>query len=192
MEWYDFSIYGYFVATIGRHFFPSEDATASLVAAFGVFAAGFLMRPVGALIFGHIGDRIGRQAALVISVLAMAVPTFMIGVLPDHTQIGIAASGLLVVLRLVQGVSVGGENPTSIMFFVEGAAPRRRGWMGSWTFVGNVNGILLGSAVGALTSTFLSAATLEAWGWRIPFLLGLGVGLAGWYLRRRSEERRVG
>src|SRR5262245_54041198 len=108
MEWYDFSIYGYFVATIGRHFFPSEDATASLVAAFGVFAAGFLMRPVGALIFGHIGDRIGRQAALVISVLAMAVPTFMIGVLPDHTQIGIAASGLLVVLRLVQGVSVGG------------------------------------------------------------------------------------
>src|SRR5215468_4002566 len=82
MEWYDFAVYGYFAATIGRHFFPSSDATTSLIAAFGVFAAGFLMRPVGALIFGHIGDRIGRQAALVISVLAMAVPTFMIGVLP--------------------------------------------------------------------------------------------------------------
>jgi MHS family proline/betaine transporter-like MFS transporter len=109
-------------------------------------------------------------------------------VLPDHTQIGIAASGLLVALRLVQGVSVGGENPTSIVFFVEGAAPRRRGWMGSWTFFGNVSGILLGSAVGALTSTFLSAATLEAWGWRIPFLLGLGVGLVGWYLRRHLLE----
>jgi MHS family proline/betaine transporter-like MFS transporter len=188
MEWYDFSIYGYFAATIGRHFFPSEDATSSLLAAFGVFAAGFLMRPVGGLIFGHIGDRIGRQTALVISVLAMAVPTFLIGVLPDHAQIGIAASALLVGLRLVQGLSVGGENPTSTVFFVEGAAPDQRGLMGSWSFFGNVLGLLLGSAVGALTSTFVSAATLEAWGWRIPFLLGLAVGLVGWYLRRHLLE----
>jgi MHS family proline/betaine transporter-like MFS transporter len=188
MEWYDFSVYGYFAATLGRHFFPSEDATASLLAAFGVFAAGFLMRPVGALLFGHIGDRIGRQAALIMSVLAMAVPTFLIGVLPDHAQIGLAASALLVGLRLVQGVSAGGEHPTSVVFFVEGAAPDRRGFMGSWSFVGSVSGILLGSAVGALTSTVFPAATVEAWGWRIPFLLSLGVGLVGWYLRRHLRE----
>jgi MHS family proline/betaine transporter-like MFS transporter len=131
MEWYDFSVYGYFAATLGRRFFPSADAAASLLAAFGVFAAGFLMRPVGALLFGHIGDRFGRQAALTISVLAMAVPTFLIGVLPDHAQIGVAASVLLVAVRLVQGVSVGGENPTSVVFLVEGAAPHRRGLMGS-------------------------------------------------------------
>jgi MFS transporter, MHS family, proline/betaine transporter len=136
MEWYDFSVYGYSAATRGRHFFPSEDATASLLAAFGVFAAGFLMRPVGALIFGHIGDRIGRQPVLTISVLAMAVPTFLIGVLADHAQIGLAASVLLVAVRLLQGVSVGGENPTSIVLCVEGAAPDRRGLMGSWSFFG--------------------------------------------------------
>lgn len=147
MEWYDFSVYGYFAATLGRHFFPSDDATASLLAAFGVFAAGFLMRPVGALIFGHLGDRISRQTVLIVSVLAMAVPTFLIGVLPDHAQIGTAASGLLVGLRLVQGISVGGELPTSVVFLVESAAPDRRGWMGSWSFFGSVGGILLGSAV---------------------------------------------
>ena len=184
MEWYDFSVYGYFAATLGRHFFPSEDATASLLAAFGVFAAGFLMRPVGAVLFGHLGDRLGRQTALIVSVLAMAVPTFLIGVLPDYAEIGLAASGLLVGLRLVQGISVGGELPTSVVFLVESAAPDRRGWMGSWSFFGSVGGILLGSAVGALTSTVFAAAALDAWGWRVPFLLGLGVGLTGLYIRR--------
>ena len=189
MEWYDFSVYGYFAATLGRRFFPSDDPTASLLAAFGVFAAGFLVRPLGALLFGHIGDRIGRQAALTFSVLAMAVPTFLIGVLPDHAHIGVAASVLLVNLRLIQGISVGGENPTSVVFLVEGAAPGRRGWMGSWSFFGAVAGILLGSAVGALTSTVFSSATLEAWGWRVPFMLGLGVGLVGLYLRRHLRQQ---
>jgi MHS family proline/betaine transporter-like MFS transporter len=113
----------------------------------------------------------------------MAVPTFLIGVLPDHAQIGTAASGLLVGLRLVQGMSVGGELPTSVVFLVESAAPGRRGWMGSWSFFGSVGGILLGSAVGALASTVFSAAALDAWGWRVPFLLGLGVGLTGLYIR---------
>src|SRR6478672_7169666 len=113
MEWYDFAVYGYFAPIIGQHFFPSDDPAASLIAAFGVFAAGFLMRPVGGLVFGHIGDRVGRKAALTLSVLAMAIPTFLIGVLPGHAQIGAAAAILLVLLRMVQGLSVGGEYTTS-------------------------------------------------------------------------------
>jgi MHS family proline/betaine transporter-like MFS transporter len=185
MEWYDFAVYGYFAPTLGRHFFPSEDAVASLIAAFGVFAAGFLMRPVGGLVFGHIGDRIGRQTALTASVLAMAVPTFLIGVLPDHAQIGVAAAAMLVVLRLVQGLSVGGEYTTSVVFLVEGATPGRRGLMGSWGGFGGVAGTLLGSAIGALISSVLPAGALDAWGWRVPFVLGLGVGLTGLFVRRR-------
>jgi len=188
MEWYDFSVYGYFAATLGRRFFPSADPVASLLAAFGVFAAGFLMRPVGALLFGHIGDRFGRQKALTLSVLCMAVPTFLIGVLPDHQQVGVAASVLLVGLRLMQGLSVGGEFTTSVVFLVESAAPDRRGFIGSWSPFGATAGMLLGSAVGALTSAVFSAAAVEAWGWRVPFLLGLAVGLTGLYLRRQPLE----
>jgi MFS transporter, MHS family, proline/betaine transporter len=109
MEWYDFAVYGYFAATIGRHFFPVEDTTTSLIAAFGVFAAGFLMRPLGGLVFGHVGDRVGRKAALTMSVLAMAIPTFLIGMLPGYATLGPVAAVLLVVLRMIQGLSVGGS-----------------------------------------------------------------------------------
>jgi len=188
MEWYDFAVYGYFAQTIGQHFFPSKDPVASLIASFGVFAAGFLMRPVGGLVFGHIGDRIGRKAALTLSVIAMAVPTFLIGLLPDYSQIGVVASVLIVVLRLVQGLSVGGEYTTSVVFLVEGAAPDRRGLAGSWSVFGAVAGILLGSAVGALLTSVLSPDAVYAWGWRIPFLVGLAVGLSGLYIRRRTPE----
>jgi MHS family proline/betaine transporter-like MFS transporter len=123
MEWYDFSVYGYFATVIGRHFFPTQDATSSLIAAFGVFAAGFMMRPLGSLIFGHIGDRLGRKLALTTSVMVMAVPTFLIGLLPTYRQIGLLAPVLLVLLRLVQGLSVGGEYTTSSIFLVEQSAP---------------------------------------------------------------------
>lgn len=191
MEWYDFAVYGYFAQTIGQHFFPSKDPIASLIAAFGVFAAGFLMRPVGGLVFGHIGDRTGRKAALTLSVIAMAVPTFLIGLLPDYAQIGVVASVLIVILRLVQGLSVGGEYTTSVVFLVEGAAPGRRGLTGSWSVFGAVAGILLGSAVGAILTSILPQDTMYAWGWRVPFLLGLAVGLSGLYIRRRIPEAQV-
>src|SRR5262249_869618 len=115
MEWYDFAVYGYFVSVIARHFFPAEDPTSSLIAAFGPFAAGSLMGPVGGVVFGHIGDRLGRKAALTISVVAMAIPTFLIGLLPDYSVIGLAAPVLLVLCRMVQGLSVGGEFTTSII-----------------------------------------------------------------------------
>lgn len=188
MEWYDFSVYGYFAQVIGRHFFPSEDPVTSLIASFGAFAAGFLMRPLGGLVFGHIGDKIGRKAALTLSVLAMAIPTFLIGVLPDYSQIGATAAVLLVLLRMIQGLSVGGEYTTSVVFLVEGAAPHRRGLAGSWSVFGAVAGILLGSAVGAVTASVLSDEAMHRWGWRLPFLLGLAVGLAGLYIRRHIPE----
>jgi len=131
MEWYDFSVYGYFAAVIGRQFFPAHDPTSSLLAAFSVFAAGFLMRPLGGLIFGHIGDKLGRKRALLVSVTVMAVPTFLIGLMPSYRQIGLAAPALLVLLRLVQGLSVGGEYTTSSIFLVEHSIPGHRGYLGS-------------------------------------------------------------
>jgi MFS transporter, MHS family, proline/betaine transporter len=188
LEWYDFAIYGYFAASIGRAFFPREDPVAQVLAAFGIFAVGFLMRPVGGAVIGYIGDRFGRRSALTFSVAAMAVPTFLVGALPGYHELGVAAPILLTVLRMVQGLSVGGEYTTSIVFMVERASPGRRGIIGAMACCGAVGGILLGSASGALLASVLSAEALEAWGWRIPFLAGLVVGLAGFILRRHVQE----
>jgi MFS transporter, MHS family, proline/betaine transporter len=188
LEWYDFAVYGYFAGAIGKHFFPSEDPAASLIAAFGVFAAGFLMRPLGGLLFGSIGDKIGRNHALILSVLTMAVPTFLIGLLPGHDRIGTLAPVLLVVLRLLQGLAVGGEYTTSVVFLVESAPPGRRGFVGSWTPFGATAGVLLGSAAGTLISWLMSQQAIESWGWRLPFLAGVAVGFAGWAVRRHLPE----
>ncbi|HET9583942.1 MAG TPA: MFS transporter [Bradyrhizobium sp.] len=188
LEWYDFAIYGYFAAAIGRHFFPHQDPVAQLLSAFGVFAVGYLMRPVGGALIGHIGDRFGRRAALTFSVVAMAIPTFLIGLLPGYATIGLAAPVALTLLRMVQGLSVGGEYTSSMVFLVEHAPERRRGLMGALASCGATAGILLGSAVGAGFAATMSSAALEAWGWRIPFLLGLVVGIAGYLLRRHVQE----
>lgn len=194
LEWYDFAVYGYFAAAIGRAFFPSQDPVAQVLAAFGIFAVGFLMRPVGGALIGTIGDKLGRRAALTVSVAAMAIPTFLVGVLPDYQAIGIAAPILLTVLRMVQGLSVGGEYTTSIIFIIEHAPSNRRGLIGALGCCGAVAGILLGSATGALLASLISEQALESWGWRIPFLLGLVVGIAGVVLRRHVQEtpRRAG
>src|SRR6185369_8438373 len=184
----DFAIYGYFAAAIGRHFFPHQDPVAQLLSAFGVFAVGYLMRPVGGALIGHIGDRFGRRAALTFSVTAMAVPTFLIGLLPGYATLGVAAPIALTVLRMVQGLSVGGEYTSSMVFLVERAPEGRRGLMGALTSCGACGGILLGSAVGAGFAAMMPTAALESWGWRIPFLLGLVVGIAGYFLRRHLQE----
>jgi MFS transporter, MHS family, proline/betaine transporter len=184
LEWYDFAIYGYFASAIGRQFFPHEDPVAQLLSAFGVFALGYLMRPVGGALVGHIGDRFGRRGALTFSVTAMAVPTFLIGVLPGYSTLGVLAPAALTLLRMVQGLSVGGEYTSSMVFLVEHAPKGRRGFMGALTACGAGVGTLLGSAIGAGFAASMSAAALEEWGWRIPFLLGLVVGIAGYFLRR--------
>ena len=131
LEWYDFAIYGYFAAMIGRTFFPHQDPVAQLLSTFGIFAIGFVVRPIGGALMGHIGDRFGRRAALTISVAAMAVPTFLIGILPGYQSLGVMAPVLLTVLRIIQGLSVGGECTTSIVFMVERAPPGRRGLIGA-------------------------------------------------------------
>jgi MHS family proline/betaine transporter-like MFS transporter len=191
LEWYDFAVYGYFATAIGAKFFPREDAVAQVLAAFGIFAIGYLMRPVGGAIVGHIGDRLGRRAALTFSVTAMAVPTFLIGVLPGYETMGIMAPVALTFLRMVQGLSVGGEYTTSIVFMVENAPPGRRGVVGSLGCCGAVGGILLGSTVGAILAKLMPTAVLEDWGWRIPFLMGLILGGAGYLLRRHMADEPV-
>jgi len=188
LEWYDFAIYGYFAAQIGRRFFPHEDAVAQLLATFGVFALGYLMRPLGGALVGHVGDVYGRRAALTVSVAAMAIPTFLIGALPGYATLGILAPVMLTLLRMVQGLSVGGEYTGSLVFLVEHAPHGRRGLMGALIACGGVVGTLLGSAVGAGFAASMSAAALDAWGWRIPFLLGPLVGIAGYFLRRHVIE----
>src|SRR5262249_20363494 len=130
-EWYDFAIYGYFATAIGRHFFPHEDPVAQLLSAFGVFALRYLMRPVGGVLVGHIGDRFGRRVALTSSVAAMAIPTFLIGLLPGYATLGVLAPIALILLRMVQGLSVGGEYTSSMVFLVEHAPDGRRGLMGA-------------------------------------------------------------
>jgi len=125
LEWYDFTVYGFFATVIGAQFFPHQDKIVQLISAFGVFAAGYLMRPIGGVIFGHIGDRQGRKKALTISVILMAIPTTLVGLLPTYENIGWVAALLLVILRLLQGLSVGGEFTGSISFLVE-RAPQGR------------------------------------------------------------------
>ena len=156
LEWYDFALFGFFAQQIGTHFFPAHNPTASLLAAFGTFAAGFIMRPLGGALFGWVGDKFGRKQALLWSVMAMAFPSFFIGVLPSTETIGIAAPILLLAFRLMQGLAVGGEYGASTVFLVEGPEPGRRGWMGSWGPVGAFAGTLLGSAAGAIVNAVLS------------------------------------
>ncbi len=188
LEWYDFAIYSFFAVTIGRQFFPASSELDSLIAAFGVFAAGYLMRPIGGLLFGYVGDVYGRKATLVLSTAAMAVPTFAIGLLPTAAQIGSVAAVLLVVLRLIQGLSIGGEYTGSLVYLVERARPDRRGLFGTFSILGGGVGTLAGSATAALISALLPNQAVESWGWRVPFLAGAVIGLVGLYLRSRMPD----
>lgn len=190
LEWYDFALYGFFAPIIAKLFFPSDDQISSLLATFGVFAVGFFMRPVGSVIFGILGDRLGRKRALEISVIMMAVPTTLIGVLPTHAEVGILAPILMTLIRLIQGVSVGGEFTGSISFVVEHAPypPGRRGFYSSWTVFSLLGGILLGSAIASLVTNILTQEEVHSFGWRLPFFLGIVIGLIGLYLRSGLDE----
>ena len=192
LEWYDFAIYGFFAATIGRQFFPRANELDSLIAAFGVFAAGYLMRPIGGLVFGYVGDTYGRKATLVLSTAAMAIPTFAIGLLPTAAQVGALAPMLLVAFRLLQGFSIGGEYTGSLVYLVERAQPHRRGLFGTFSILGAGVGTLAGSATAALVSGLLPDDAVESWGWRLPFLAGILIGLVGLYLRRRMPQAHQG
>jgi len=176
VEWYDFALYGYLAGIIAPLFFPSENSAAALIATYGVFAAGFLMRPVGAAFFGWFGDRYGRARTMQISVTMMALPTVLLGLLPTYAQVGILAPILLVFLRLLQGVSVGGEFSSSATYLVETAPMGRRGLTGSWANIGSMSGSLLGVAAAALVTNLFDTETVADWAWRLPFLCGALLG----------------
>jgi MHS family proline/betaine transporter-like MFS transporter len=188
MEWYDFALYGYMASVLSRLFFPEQSGTASLLATYGIFAAGFLMRPLGSALFGWLGDTIGRSRTMLISVAMMTIPTVGLGLLPTYAAVGVAAPLLLVGIRLVQGLSVGGEFSSSATYLVETAPEGKRGMSGSWANVGSLLGMLLGSAAAAAATTLFDQQTFESWGWRVPFLIGGVTGAVAIYLRRRLPK----
>jgi len=188
LEWYDFALYGYFATIIGDLFFPSTSQFASLMATFGVFAAGFLMRPIGGLIFGYIGDKIDRKKALLWSVYLMAIPTAAIGFIPTYEQIGWMAPVLLTLIRLSQGISMGGGFTGSMVIVVESSESGKEGINGSWVILSLLAGILLGSLVATLTTSLITEDQLYTWGWRLPFILSIFGAFVASYIRKIVPE----
>lgn len=191
LEWYDYALYGQVAWLLARLFFPAGDATVQLLAAFGVFAAGFLVRPLGAVFFGWLGDKYGRRSAMVVAILMMAIPTGCIGLLPTYADIGIWAAVGLTIIRLLQGISLGGEFSGSITYIVEHAPPHRRGLAGSASLTSLMLGFMLGIIVVRACLAYFGAEAFEAWAWRIPFLIGIAIGLVGFYIRHHCEESPI-
>jgi MHS family proline/betaine transporter-like MFS transporter len=188
LEWYDFGVYAFFAGVIARNFFPADDPAAGLLSSFAVFGVGFVMRPLGGIVIGRFGDARGRKAALMLTIMSMAFGTVLIGILPTYAQIGVAAPVLLVIARLIQGFSAGGEWGGSTAFIVEWAPAGRRGWYGSFQQASIAMSLVLGSGTGALFTSVLSPEALATWGWRVPFLLGIVLALFGVWLRRNVDE----
>jgi MFS transporter, MHS family, shikimate and dehydroshikimate transport protein len=188
IEWYDFYLYGTASALIfNRLFFPGFDPAVGTIAAFGTFAAGFLARPIGGVVFGHFGDRVGRKTMLIWSLVGMGVATFLIGLLPTYGQIGMAAPALLIVLRLFQGFAVGGEWGGAVLMSVEHAEKGRRGLAGSWTQTGSPAGLVLSTVAFGLVS-LLPDEQFTSWGWRLPFLFSAILVVVGLFIRLRVIE----
>jgi MFS family permease len=191
LEWYDFALYGYFATVIAKLFFPVKDEFVSLMITFGVFASGFIARPLGGIIFGHIGDRYGRRVALVASIALIMIPTAGIGILPTYSSIGIAAPIALTCFRLLQGIAVSGELTGSGIFLIECAAKKNRGFYGSLIMCSTYLGLLLGAAISALIAWIFSADQVENFAWRIPFIISFFFGLGALFLRLKCEESPV-
>ncbi|MBW8092720.1 MULTISPECIES: MFS transporter [Streptomyces] len=188
VHWFDWAAYAYLAGTVADVFFPSENGTTGLLAVFGVFAVSFGIRPIGAMVFGPLGDRIGRKRTLSLVIFMMSGATLTIGLLPGYAAIGVAAPVLLVVLRLIQGFAAGGEFGSAASFLAESAPRRRRGFGVSWLEVGSLLGFLAGSFVYLLLSTGLDEHQLTSWGWRIPFLVSAPLGVIGFIIRNKIED----
>ncbi len=187
VEWFDYSIYSFLAVTLGQVFFPG-DPSSQTIAVFGIFAAALAVRPIGGIVFGSLGDRIGRQKVLAATMLIMAGASFSIGVLPSYATLGIGASILLLVARLVQGFSTGGEYGGAMTFVAEHAPDKDRGLLASWLEFGTLTGFVMGSGLVVVLTVLLPPADLLSWGWRIPFLIGGPLGVVGLYLRYRLGE----
>ncbi len=189
IEWYDFFLYGSAAALIfNKLFFPEFDPLVGTLLAFATYAVGFIARPLGGIVFGHFGDRIGRKQLLMWSLILMGVATVLIGLLPTYAEIGVWAPILLVVLRLVQGFAVGGEWGGAVLMAAEHGDAARRGFWASWPQAGVAAGSLLSAGVLALMAGLQSEADFLAWGWRVPFLLSALLVIVGWYIRNRVSE----
>jgi MFS transporter, MHS family, proline/betaine transporter len=188
LEWYDFIVFGFFTVIISRLFFPNDSQYASLLLTTATFGVGFFMRPVGGVLLGIYADRRGRKAALLLVIALMTVAIAMIGFAPTYAAIGVAAPLLIVLARLLQGFSAGGEFASATSFLVESAPAHRRGFYGAWQMVGQGLAVLIGSLLGALLTRTLAPETLDSWGWRVPFLFGLIIGPLGLYIRRHLAE----
>lgn len=192
LEWFDFAVYGYFASDIGQQFFPSSSHAAQQLLAFGVFALGFAARPIGSLVLGRVGDRIGRRALLTLSIAIMGGATLAIGLLPPYDQIGVAAPLLLLTLRIIQGFSLGGEFTGSMVYTTEQASPAMRGLISSSTAAGTTIGFILGSGSAWLVNAMLPTEQVATWGWRIPFVASISLCILGWFLRRGITETAEG
>jgi MHS family proline/betaine transporter-like MFS transporter len=187
LEWFDLAIYGFFAVQISQAFFPGESPASGLVLTFATFAAAYLARPIGAIVLGGYADRYGRKRALVLSIRLMVVGTLVIAVMPTYATIGIAAPVLVLIARLLQGFSTGGEFGSATAFLVE-QYPGRRGLMGSFQFASQGLATVLSAVFGSALGAMLSPEQLSAWGWRVPFFFGLLLGPVGWYVRRQVAE----
>ncbi|HZL59860.1 MAG TPA: MFS transporter [Stellaceae bacterium] len=185
LEWYDFGLYGLFAPVLAPLFFPSADPLASLIGAYGGFALGFAVRPLGGAVLGHLGDRIGRGFVLIASVVLMGAATSAMALLPSYHRIGIAAPILLLLVRILQGFSVGGEFTGSVCYLVETAPPGRRGLAGSFANIGSTSGVLLAAGIAAATVTLAGDTPAREWAWRLPFLFGGVLALLAYLVRRR-------
>eukprot|EP00534_Pseudo-nitzschia_fraudulenta_P001939 CAMPEP_0201115840 /NCGR_PEP_ID=MMETSP0850-20130426/248_1 /ASSEMBLY_ACC=CAM_ASM_000622 /TAXON_ID=183588 /ORGANISM="Pseudo-nitzschia fraudulenta, Strain WWA7" /LENGTH=485 /DNA_ID=CAMNT_0047379725 /DNA_START=152 /DNA_END=1609 /DNA_ORIENTATION=+ len=190
LEWYDFALFGFFSDIIAQVFFPpgSGNSDENLIKSFVIFGSAFLMRPIGGLIIGYVGDKHGRKEALTRSLFLMAIPTTLMGCLPTYEQVGPFSTVLLCLCRLVQGVSVGGQLPASLVYTVEKRPKSQWGYYGSLPMVAANVGTLLGNLCGALMRTLLTDAQLLAWGWRIPFFSGILIAFVACYLRRHGVD----
>lgn len=188
MEWFDFGVYGFLAYVLGQVFFPAVSPGVQMIAALATFSVPFLIRPLGGLFFGIMGDKFGRQKVLSITIIIMAVSTFCIGLIPSYATIGIWAPVLLLLAKLAQGFSVGGEYSGAAIFVAEYSPDRKRGFMGSWLDFGSIAGFVCGAGVVVLLSSILGEESFHEWGWRIPFFLALPLGVIGLYLRHALEE----
>ncbi|MCG5260674.1 MFS transporter [Cupriavidus gilardii] len=188
LEWFDFTVYSFFAVIIARLFFPTGNDLSSLLLAVATFGVGFFMRPVGGIVLGIYADRVGRKQALSLTILLMALGTTIIGIAPTYDQIGVFAPLLIVVARLMQGFSAGGEMGGATAFLTEYAPVRQRAFYSSWIQASIGVAVLLGAAVGTFVTSALSPEALNSWGWRLPFLLGIVIGPVGYYIRHHLDE----
>jgi MHS family proline/betaine transporter-like MFS transporter len=188
IEWYDFGVFGFMPAILGQVFFNASSTSEGALATFAVLAITFIVRPFGSFVFGPLGDRIGRQKVLALTIILMSGSTFVIGLLPSYATIGPAAAVILILLRTIQGFSAGGEYGGAATFIAEYAPDRKRGFWGSWLEFGTLVGFAMGAGFVTLFTLVLGDGAMHSWGWRLPFLIAGPLGLIGLYLRMRLED----